>query len=159
MAHHPFTGTEISYKSENGFAWGVGGRAILAYWGDIQLGLNAEYMASDPSLSSLSVDGRAYSVGKSEVDYCQWQIGLGASYRLGWFIPYFGVNYINLKEKFRHLDSIVFVLPKGHVTFKSDNPYGVYLGFGVSFPRALQVNFEARFINENAVSVSADFKF
>lgn len=159
ISHHPFSDTKISYHSGTNFAWGVGGRAILAYWGDLQLSVNAEYVKSHPGLSSLKVNGKSYPTRHAEIDYCEWQVGIGVSYRFNWFVPYIGVDYADFRERIEHLDSIKFLIPSKHVTFKDTYPCGLFLGFGLAAQKAFQLNAEVRFINENAVSLSADFKF
>ena len=45
------------------------------------------------------------------------------------------------------------------IVFKEVYPFGIFLGFGLSAEKGLNINFEVRFINENAVSASGDFKF
>jgi hypothetical protein len=159
ISQRPFSETKISYHTDAQFTWGVGGRAILAYWGDLQVSVNAAYVKSDPSLSSLKVNGNRYSTRPTEIDFSQWQIGIGASYRINWFIPYIGVDHSDFRMRIEHLDVIKFLIPSKHVTFKDSYPIGVFLGFGLSPHRAFNFNIEARFINENAVSLSADFKF
>jgi len=157
--HHPLPGSKISYCSQSHFAWGVGGRAILAYWGDLQVGVNASYATSSPPLSSLKVNGRSYSTRHAVCDYTQWQVGAGACYRVDWFIPYIGIDYSNFRQRIKQLNAIQFLIPSKHVTFKGDYPFGIYLGLGLAPQRAFQLNLELRLINENAVSLDVGFKF
>ena len=159
LSQKPFSNTKITYHSNNQFAWGVGGRAIVAYWGDLQFCVNAQYVKSNPHVSSLKVNGNSYSTHHTDIDYTQWQIGIGISYRFNWVIPYVGVDYSDFREKIAHLKSIKFVIPSAQVTFKNSEMFGIFLGFGFAAPLGFQVNMEARFINENALSLSMDFKF
>ena len=159
LSHTPFSNTKITYKTDSAFAWSVGGRAILAYWGDLQVSVNAAYLQSTPSLSSLRVNNSTYSTHGTEFDYTEWQIGLGLSYRFGGIIPYIGADFSNYRTRIEDLDSIRFILPSRHATFKDVYPCGFFLGLGLAPRRAFSFNFEARFINEYAVSGTADFKF
>ena len=159
LSQHLFENVKVSYDTQTHFAWGAGGRAILAYWGDLQFAINASYVRSDLPLSSLKVNGRSYAKKQAELDFQEWQVGIGASYRCRWFIPYLGVDYSDFRSRIEHLNTIKFLFPKKHVTFKETYPMGLFFGFGLSPARAFNVNVEARLINENAVSVSADFKF
>lgn len=159
ISHHPFSGKKISYHSKSRFAWGVGGRAILAYWGELQLSANASYLDSEPFLSSLRVNNKSYPVQGAHADYREWQIGIGTSYTFHWFIPYVGVDYSDFRTRIDSLDSIGFLIPSKHVTFENSCPFGIYLGFGLASYRAFNMNVEARFISENALSLSADFRF
>ena len=150
---------QISYVSNQNWAWGVGGRAILAYWGDLQLGVNASYVQSHPSLSSLKVNGQSYDHQRAKIDLNPWQIGAGVSYRFGWFLPYIGMDYINLSIEVEDLDSLAFLIPQEKTFFKNEQPLGLFFGMGVGPEEGFNLNVEARFINENGCSVSADFKF
>lgn len=150
---------KISYVGDPTWAWGVGGRAILAYWGDLQLGINAAYVQSHPSLSSLKVNGRSYSHKSVKIDLNPWQVGAGVSYRLGSALPYIGIDYLNQTIEVESLKSLAFLLPHERTLFKNKQPLGLFLGVGLGLERGWNVNAEARFINEYGCSVSADFKF
>lgn len=159
ISHRPFSNTKISYHSSSHFAWGVGGRAILAYWGDLQLSVNAAYVATDSSLSSLKVNSKSFSTRHAEFDLREWQVGIGVSWRLRWFVPYLGADFSDFRARIDHLNSIKFLIPGNHITVKDSYPCGIFSGLGFSPSRAFNVNLEARFINENAVTLSTDFKF
>ncbi len=155
----PLEHTKITYTSDPYFAWGVGGRALLAYWGDIQLGIDASYLSCTPPLSSIRINGKKIPKKNAQMDFSEWQIGMAVSYQLHWFVPYIGVDYSDFRARMHHLKSLKFLFPSDHATFKDSIPLGVYFGFGIAFEKALALNVEARFCNENAVSASADFRF
>ncbi len=157
--HQSHEGSSIFYKTNSEFAWGVGGRAILAYWGELQLSLNAAYEQASPSLSQLRVDGQSYSISGGSVHFNPWQIGAGISYRWGWLVPYIGVDYLNLTLEAEELRSLAFLIPKERSFFSAPQPWGVFFGFGVGPPVGVNLNLEARILSEYAGSVSADFKF
>jgi len=159
LSQRPFKDTKVSYHTETHFAWGVGGRAILAYWGDLQIGVNASYLHSDLPLSSVRINGESFGKKHAEAEFRQWQIGAGVSYRFHWFVPYVGLDYSDFRTKIEHLNALKFLFHRNHVVFKEVYPLGGFLGFGLSPDKGFNINFEARFINENAVSVSGDFKF
>ena len=94
LSQSPYSDTKVTYHTDTHFTWGVGGRAILAYWGDLQFGVNAAYMQSNLPLSSLEVNGKSYPKRHITMDYREWQIGVGVSYRLRWFIPYISASTI-----------------------------------------------------------------
>ncbi|MGC1878729.1 MAG: hypothetical protein WA347_02785 [Rhabdochlamydiaceae bacterium] len=159
LSQRPFEDTKVSYHTGSHFAWGVGGRAILAYWGDIQVSVNAAYLQSNPPLSSVEVNDNSYPKKGAEAEFREWQIGAGVSYRWDWFIPYLGFDYSDFRMKIEHLNSLKFLFHRNHVVFKEVYPIGIFLGFGLSPTRGFNINFEARFINENGVSFSGDLKF
>ena len=159
LSHRPFPHTKITYHTHHDFAWGVGGRVLLAYWGDLQFGVNAAYASSNMDLSSIKVNGKHYSPKHANFDYREWQIGIAISYLFDWFIPYIGADFSDFRGKFEDLKSIEAIFPTKHATFKESNRYGPYLGFGFSPYKAIAFNFEARFVTETAVTASAVLKF
>lgn len=154
-----FKNTKISYRANSHLAWGVGGRAILAYWGNLQVGVDAAYLQSNLPLSSIKVNGSSYEKKDPGAEFRQWQIGAGLSYRFSWFVPYLGFDYSDFRMEINDLNSLKFLFHRNHIVFKEVYPFGIFLGFGLSAEKGLNINFEVRFINENAVSASGDFKF
>src|SRR3984957_1481348 len=63
LTQSPFEETRVRYRAGTHLAWGIGGRAILAYWGDLQIGVNAAYLQSNLPLSSVRVNHESYSPG------------------------------------------------------------------------------------------------
>lgn len=159
ISQTPYSDTRVTYHTHSHFTWGIGGRAILAYWGDLQVSVNAAYVQADLPLSSLEVNGKSYPKRHLEIDFRQWQVGAGISYRVNWFIPYIGVDYSDFRARVEHLRALKSLFPKKHVTFKEKYATGLYMGFGLCPDRAFNLNLEVRVINENAVSLSADLKF
>lgn len=159
LDQRPFENAKVSYDSQTHFAWGVGGRAILAYWGDLQIAFAAAYLQSNLPFASVKVNGKSYSKNGAKAEFREWQVGAGVSYRFHWFVPYVGLDFSDFRMKIESLRSLNFLFDRNHVVFKEVYPLGLFLGFGLSPDKGINVNFEARFINENAVSASLDFKF
>lgn len=155
----PSSGGKISYHTDPHFSWGIGGRVILAYWGDIQLSVNASCLSCDTVISSLKLNDVKMARHGATVNVSAWQIGVGASYRFQWFIPYIGVDYADLRVKIRHLKGLSPEFPSHRITFKDLYPIGLYFGFGLSLEKTFSLNMEARCFNQNAVSLSANFRF
>ena len=65
-------GPDISYKAHSHFAWGGGGRAILVYWGDTQVGLAGSYRTVRPDLYAILVDQESYSSQKKRASVFLW---------------------------------------------------------------------------------------
>ncbi len=155
----PLSGTRITYHTLTHFAWGIGGRIILAYYGDLQIGVNASYVQANLPLSTLQMNGRALHKQGANAHFREWQVGAAISYRVNWFIPYIGLDFSDLRTRIVHLKALKSLFPNDHVTFKESYTTGIVMGFGLTAERVFNLNFEARVINENAVTVSADFKF
>ena len=157
--YHPYSDTHLKFKTDHRFAWTIGGRAILAYWGNTQLGIDAKYFQFDPHIDSLSLNGRSLRPEGARYHYKEWQVGLGVSQRINVFFPYLGLKYSNVQAKFRHLQAISSLFPKEKFTMENRHPMGVFLGLGISLERALNFNFEARLYDETAITVSTDLRF
>ncbi len=158
LTQRVFEEIKVTYDSETHLAWGIGGRAILAYWGDLQIGLNAAYLQSNPPLSSVKMNGTSsknHATGK----FREWQVGAGVSYWFHWFIPYLGVDFSDFRMKIKPLNSLKYLFRSNRAVLKEVYPLGIFFGFGLSPDKVLNINFEARLINENAASGSLDFKF
>lgn len=157
--YHPYSEVRLKFETPHHFAWTVGGRAILAYWGDTQLGVDAKYFTFDPQISRLELNGRSINPEGAHYDYQEWQVGLGVSHRVKLFTPYIGLKYSNVRARFHHLKAISWVFPAQHLTMKNKFPIGLFLGCGFSLERALNINFEARVFDETAVTLSTDLRF
>jgi hypothetical protein len=139
-----YQGDSVFYQSDTSWMWGVGGRAILAYWGDLQLSGGASYVDSSPSSVTVHSEGEKFSA-----HFNAWQIAGGLTYRFGWFYPYVGVDYLNM----------TWDAGKKKLYLQMHDPFGIYLGLGVGLERGWNFNLEARFINENAITFSTDIRF
>ena len=156
---HPYSSGTIKYHTDSSFAWDIGGRAILAYWGDTQLGVDAKHIQFNPTIKSMTLQHHSLHPHKVSYQYRQWQIGLGASHRFGLVVPYLGVNYSHVHLKFHNLKTLGGVFPDSHVTMKNRFPFGLFMGCGFSLVRALDLNAELRLIDETAVTISGDIRF
>ncbi len=157
--YRPYSDLRLKFKTRQCFAWTVGGRAILAYWGGTQLGIDAKYFQFNPHIHSLKVNGGAISPEGAFYHYREWQIGLGVSHRIKLVIPYAGLKYSDVRAKFHHLKALSWIFPEKHFTMKNKYPIGIVLGVGLSFDRAVNINCEARLYDETAITVSTDIRF
>ncbi|MGL5626770.1 MAG: hypothetical protein ACRDDW_04545 [Candidatus Rhabdochlamydia sp.] len=152
------SGPDISYKSHSHFAWGGGGRAILVYWGDTQIGLAASYRAVRPDLYAILIDQESYLPQKTKMFCYEWQVSMGLYHRFSYFIPYIALQCADFQTKIRNLPALP-VFPRRYFAFKSQHLFGLVLGFGLTNQRGVDCNFEARFFNEKAFTLSADVSF
>ncbi|MBS0653816.1 MAG: hypothetical protein JSR39_09890 [Verrucomicrobia bacterium] len=157
--YRPYSDVRLKFQTHQCFAWTVGGRAILAYWGDTQLGIDAKYFQFNPHIHSLKLNGKSLHPEGAFYHYREWQVGLGVSHRIKLFIPYAGLKYSDVRAKFHHLKALSWIFPDKHFTMKNKHPMGVFLGLGLSFDRALNINFEARLYDETGITASADIRF
>lgn len=141
----------LNFSTQTRFAWTVGGRLLLAYWKDVQFGLNASCLRYSAPLESIEEDARMH--------YREWQVGAGVSYHFWWLYPYIGVKFANVWAHYFDLDSLHSFFPSESFKLKNRKECGLVLGCGIAHERALAVNVEGRFFDETAFTVSADIKF
>jgi hypothetical protein len=151
-------GPEITYQSHSHFAWGGGARAIIAYWGDTQLGLAASYRAVHPDLHAVLVNQDSFLLQKTKMSSSEWQMSLGLYHRFPYFIPYIALQYADFQGKISDLP-LELAFHKRNFCFRNQRSFGVVLGFGLTNQCGLQCNFEARFFTENAYTLSAEISF
>ncbi len=159
LDYHPYSNDRLKIETDCHFAWMVGGRAILAYWGDVQLGVDAKFFQFNPEIDHLKRNGQSLDSKNASYNYQEWQVGFGVSYRIKFFAPYGGLKYSNVRAKFHHLEALGSVFPEGHFTMKNQYPIGIFLGCGFSPERAFNINFEARLFDETAVTLSGDLRY
>lgn len=155
----PLSHVPITYRSDNQFAWSVGGRGILAYWGDLQLGVNAAYFRYSPKVDSLHVKSASIPHSEAGFHYCEWQVGLSVCYRIGLLYPYIGFKYANVRAKFYHLNAIADIIPEKHFTLENKYPIGLLFGCGLAPEKGFAINAEIRLVDETAVTLSGDLRF
>lgn len=153
-----FQGPDITYQAYNNFAWGGGGRTILAYWGDTQVGLAASYRSIRPDLYIIRVDQELFFPQRTKIFCSEWQVSMGLYHRFSYFVPYIALQYADFQGEIRGLPRVL-TFYKRHFSFKNQHPFGIALGFGLTNQRGFQCNFEARFFEENAYTLSADVSF
>lgn len=146
-------------ETSHNFLWAIGGRALLFEWGNWGLGLEGRYSAVHNHLSWVTIDGESASVVGSYLRSRQWEVNLGVSYHIDLFTPYLAVNYLNART--------VIEIPSVSLAdqgarsdhFKNKIPVGLNLGCTLSTGKYFMLNVEARVINEEAVTISGDFRF
>lgn len=146
-------------ETTHNFLWAAGVRALLIEWGNWDLGLDARYSAVHNHLSWLTIDGEGASIAGSYLRSRQWEVNLGLSYHIDLFTPYLAVNYLNART--------VIDLPSVSLAdqgarsdhFKNKIPVGLNLGCTLSTGKYFMLNVEGRVINEEAVTISGEFRF
>lgn len=160
-----FTSTEtdqvhrIKLKTQGAFLWATGARAILYEWCNLFLGMGGRYSASNYNLSRVSNDGVAFSTSGSRIRWRQWQVNLDLSYKIQIFTPYVGTKYSNERSDLTGFSTEISTDGSGTNTFENRSPVGFYLGCTLSNGKFFALNLEGRLIDEEALTVVADFRF
>lgn len=150
-------GAKLRYEVKEQFSWGIGGRAIATYWEDIQLGIEGRYMQTSPSIHAIHLHGMQLRPQGAAMHYAEWQMGLSASYRVRFFIPYVGAKYSHVRAKAFGLKSLTELLPSTQFTLHNAIHIGAFVGMGLMAKRGLVLNAEARFIDEWAGTINLYF--
>ncbi len=151
--------TRIEMETDPHFLWAFGGRSIIYERGKTVFGLGGRYTSSNSHPKSVSSNGTAESVVGSRVEWRAWQINFDISYKIDWFIPYIGAKYLNGQTLLKNFSIPISQELVGSDTFKNRDPVGLYLGCTLSSGKYFMLNLEGRLIDEEAITVSTDFRF
>ncbi|OGN59448.1 MAG: hypothetical protein A3F40_04915 [Chlamydiae bacterium RIFCSPHIGHO2_12_FULL_27_8] len=151
--------SRIEYESDYRIFYEAGGRVILIQWGNTALDIGGRYSKTKPGLSFIILDGVPQIKDNSFIKFSSYQINLGLSYAIDIFIPYIGTKYSQSKAELQGLNFVISDEGTGYLNMKNKNDFGLYLGCSLSNKRYFLLNLEARFIDEEAISISGEFKF
>lgn len=149
----------IQANTKTDFLWASGLRVILVEWCNTSLGCGARYSSCHYQLSSLTSDGAAASTEGALLKWREWQVNLDLSYKIHFFTPYIGTKYSNVRTELTNFSVPISADGTGSNTFENRSPVGLYVGVGFSTGSYFMLNVEGRLIDEEAVTVSADFRF
>ncbi len=149
----------IEMETEYNFLWGIGGRVILYEWYHASLGCGGRYSSSKTNPAWISSNGVVVNARDSSVHYREWQVNLDVSYHIDLFTPYIGIKYSNARVYLRQFPTPIADSWSGSNSFENRIPVGLYIGCTLSNGQYFMLNVEARLIDEEAVTVSGDFRF
>jgi hypothetical protein len=153
------TVARIELKTEDCFLWAAGARAILYEWGNASLGLGGRYSSCNYLPESLASNGRSQPVNGSQFFWKEWQINFDASYKIHLFTPYIGIKYLNARTQLKDFLVPISASLSGSNSFRNRIPVGLYLGCTLSNRHYFMLNLEGRLVDEEAITISADFRF
>jgi hypothetical protein len=146
------------------FVWSVGGRLSLLEYRCLCLGIEGQYFTTNPNINSFRVEGMTIEVPKGHFNYKEWQVGLGAAYKMQVFcptssvVPYVGLKWSDVRTTTHHLND----LPSGADEFfdlKNQRHFGYAVGFSFVWKALASVTLEARFLDERAYHLNAQIAF
>lgn len=149
----------LTYKTDSEFAWSVGGRFLLAYFGNIRFSLDAKYFESHPEVSSCQLGSVFLPTSKMSLLYEEWQVGGSVTYCWKWFAPYVGIKHSNVSATIDGIHVAPEILPAGAIVMKQRYDVGVFCGLGWIAHQGFNANMEWRFVDEFGVTLSADIRF
>lgn len=149
---------KIQLKTGQNFGGEIGIRANTPIWGDMKFGLDGKYFYAWPHLSEIKVGG-AHVATKGKVFEKEWQIGGSISQTFAWFTPYVGVKFSKFNIDYVNLSSLKEWIPSKKVNIQNKGPFGCFIGMGIAGSRGVYFDFEARFIDEYALTGAFGISF
>jgi len=157
--------------TNSGFAWGIGGTAILWSCDCVAVGFNGQYFHTQPTLDKVVTDNDFSQTvenvpGHRKFVWHEWQVGLGA----GWWIhlastgdtglvPYFNIKYASGRGKqyytFTNNDAETMKLGG----LKTAQGFGYALGATLVAGNRANITVEGRWCDEKAISVNGQIRF
>jgi predicted small secreted protein len=153
------TVTRIDMQTKYNFLWGAGARAILYEWCNTSLGVGGRYSSANYRPVWMTSDGLVQPVSGTHCSWREWQVNLDVSYKIDLFTPYIGIKYSNAQTKLKNFTVPISSDLTGSNSFKNRVPVGLYVGCALSTGKYFMLNIEGRLIDEEAVTISGDFRF
>ncbi|MCD6540047.1 MAG: TonB-dependent receptor [Candidatus Omnitrophica bacterium] len=139
------------YDSDYGFAYGVGLKGAFDLENNWLVGCDLQYLRQK---ADWTPKGDFQGEG-DKITIQEWHIAPYVGYKVGNFIPYFGVRYSDLRAKTEWGGKDAGDWEK----VKADDNFGVFLGTDYKIAENWTLNLEARFIDETAISFGTTYRF
>ncbi len=154
---------EINFETKS--IWAVGAKAVLWCWnwgcncGTTTLGADANYESVSSANAQTWVKNGAVSTHATRTTaatrYKEWQVSLGLAHRVALLTPYVAVKWSSAHANAGGRFNATSELPG----LKSQRHWGWALGTTLVDAGRMTVSGEARFVDEKAATVTAEFRF
>jgi len=144
------------YGTHDRWTTGGGLKIILTQWDSTTLGVDGKYQYAAPQIAWTTVDGISIA-SRSHLVYQEWQVSLALSHTIDIFTPYIGATYSNVHATVSGAHGIG--LAHAHFRAVNRNKFGMAVGCGLCSGRKVDLTFEARFFDEQAVVAAGNIKF
>lgn len=149
----------IQVETLYNFLWGVGARGVLYKSGCVTFGLGGRYEQAHYDNLWLTVDGFVHHAADTFLHWRSFQFDADVAYQIDIFSPYIGIKYSNVRVKVGNFETAIADNGGGTDQFKNRTPVGVFIGCSLSSGKYFMLNIEGRLIDEEAVTISGDFRF
>ena len=150
----------IEAQSRYRFLWAAGGNILLFDWGNTGFGIAGRYTSTNPDLEWLAGNGTGFATTGAKFRYCQWQVDLAFSHRIDIFIPYVGIKFSGSRARIRTLTSrSIANNGSGSIHMRNKDYVGAVIGTTLTSGKCFMLNIEGRFVDEEAVSITGEFRF
>jgi len=164
---NPFGSTNgdwLEVVSETDFSWSIGLRGTIWECGCFGLGAEAQYFHTRPNLNytQFSDNEPVYGSSSDHFKYKEWQIGLGAAYRINIAgcataaVPYAGITWSRATMDF---DNIPLALGGTLFDLRSERDFGYAVGVTLLGCNKWGLSIEWRFVDERAFFIESQLRF
>ncbi|MFC2049138.1 hypothetical protein ACFLR2_00480 [Chlamydiota bacterium] len=156
-------------ETDKDFSWSLGVRATLWECGCFAVGGEAQYLYSRPHINfahNAGLQNLFYEPNNVFIKYREWQVGLGAAYRINIIceatalIPYFAIR---AGRATMTMDTISIPTANGgrdtFFNMECDDDWGYAVGVTLLGCSKISVTAEARFVTEKAFYINSQFRF
>lgn len=142
-------------------AWSCGTKIIFFEWGKVNFSAGGRYFYTKPTVCHFSKNAASYPTDLSNLKLHEWQIDLGLSYKTCFLVPYICGKYSKTKAFFSIEDEAISSDGSKiySLEMKNKNAGGMAIGCTFSNGKYFMLNAEARLFDEEAFTVSGEFKF
>jgi len=158
--------TLMTIQTETDFSWSVGVRGMIWECGSLGVGAEAQYFQTRPDINFIRFLGSDNSYHNEVLKYCEWQVGIGAAYRINIAscataaIPYLGLRWGRARIDMDDLqEPITASIPLTLFDLRSKKDLGYAFGVTLLGCNKISVTAEARFSNEKALYVNGQFRY
>ena len=158
---------EMKFKSDYGFTYGLGAKGTYNLTSDWFIGCDIQYLRSEADYKA-KADGSIWNEGEYlpyEADFNgnstwqAWQVAPYVALKAGNFVPYLGIKYSDLIQKYKNKGVSEDGFPLESLTTRSKGNCGIFVGTDYRIGTNWKLNIEGRFIDETAMSLGANYKF
>lgn len=167
---YTIAGQQYVTKFDDEFMWGIGANALIYRWdNDFEIGVHGSYRKADMNMEETTIDGvnhKRTSGGMTSIvdgDFTEIQGAVELAWKKELFTPYIGIKYsdVEVDARFTLYGTLRDANDKNAV-----NNVGIFLGLTMTpnmdselFGERLAINVEGRFIDEEAISIAASYRF
>jgi len=152
--------------TEPQFSWGIGSKYVLYTNNTIAVGIDFKYFQSKQNPAYFVSEGYAYKVlSDYTLFYREIEAAFGFSYLMNFLSPYIYATALYSKIQPSPL-AVIIRLPFSNISvgttsrsITTQEIWGVAIGATISGGKSSSLTLEARFFNQNAVSVSGEIRF
>ena len=149
----------LEFESKYDEAWSCGTKIIFFEWGKVNFSAGGRYFIIDPPVARLTREVVSHSEESAKLELREWQVDVGLSYSTSFLIPYICAKYMKAKAKLSVEDLVISSNGTNVLNMKNKNSVGMALGCTFSNHKYFMLNAEARLFDEQAFTVSGEFKF